>query len=107
MNERRRQFAILRALGASRGTVFGVIVIESAAIAAIGAIAAFAVYGALLAIAAVIIRQQTGVVLEALRFDPVLVWAPAAVIGLGALTGIVPALKAYATDVAANILPTT
>ena len=38
MNARRREFAILRALGARRGTVFSVIVLESAAISAFGAV---------------------------------------------------------------------
>jgi hypothetical protein len=33
----------------------------------------------------------------------VLLWSPALFIGLGALAGIVPALKAYRTDVASNL----
>ena len=36
MNERRREFAILRALGARRSTIFSVIVLQSATIAALG-----------------------------------------------------------------------
>ena len=39
MNERRREIAILRALGARRGTVFGVVILESSSIAALGALA--------------------------------------------------------------------
>ena len=44
MNERRREIAILRALGARRSTVFGVVVLEASSIAALGAIAGFVVY---------------------------------------------------------------
>jgi putative ABC transport system permease protein len=45
------------------------------------------------------------VVLDFLAWNPVLLWAPAGMIGLSALAGIVPALKAYRTDVAANLAP--
>ena len=105
MNERRREFAILRALGARRATVFAAIVLEAAAIAALGAVAAFGVYALLLAGAAAILRAQTGVVLSVWTFNPVLVLAPLGMIGLGALAGVVPAIKAYATDVASNLAP--
>ncbi len=105
MNERRREFAILRALGARRGTVFRVIVAESATIAAGGALLGFAVHFAVLSVAAGILRAQTGVVIDVLAFDAALVVTPLAVVALGALTGVVPALKAYRTDVATNLLP--
>lgn len=105
MNERRREFAILRALGAKRNTVFSAIVAEAATIAALGSVAGFLVYGVILAVAAVIIRAQTGVVLEVLQWHVVLVAAPLGMIALGALAGVVPAMKAYKTDVAENLSP--
>jgi putative ABC transport system permease protein len=52
-----------------------------------------------------IIRAQTGVVLEPFAFNLVMLWAPGMFIALGALAGIVPALKAYRTDVAENLTP--
>ncbi|HAB15909.1 MAG TPA: hypothetical protein DCE44_05610 [Verrucomicrobiales bacterium] len=55
--------------------------------------------------AAEIFRAQTGVVLDPLQPDAVWLWAPAALIGLGALAGIIPALKAYGADVAAGLAP--
>ena len=105
INERRREFAILRAVGARRSIVFSAIVIESAAIAAFGAVAGFAFYGAIVAVAASIIRAQTGVVIDVWAFHPALVLVPPGMILLGALAGVVPAIKAYATDVAANLNP--
>lgn len=105
INERRREFAILRALGARRRTVFGVIVLESATIAGLGALLGFLVYGAILGGASIAVRRQTGVVLDPLQFHPVLLIAPLGMTLLGALSGIVPALKAYATDVADNLTP--
>ncbi len=105
MNERRRELAIMRALGARRVTVFSAIVLESASIAALGVLGGFLVYAALLSVVASIVRTQTGVVLEPFKFNAVLLWSPAMFIGLGALAGIVPALKAYRTDVASNLTP--
>lgn len=105
MNERRRDLAILRALGARRTTVFSVIVLEAAAISALGMAAGFGIYLGLMAVVAGIIRAQTGVVLDPFAFNPVMLWSPAAFIALGALSGIVPAMKAYHTDVASNLTP--
>jgi putative ABC transport system permease protein len=105
MNERRREFAILRALGAGRGTVFSAIILEAAAIAAIGSLLGMVVYAAILTTASVIIRAQTGVVLNVLEFHPILAVGPAGMTLLGAVSGVVPALKAYQTDVATNLIP--
>lgn len=105
MNERRREIAILRALGAHRFTVFGAIVVESAAIATLGMALAYGVYAVIVIIAARVIQAQTGVVLDTFALHPVLLIAPAGVIVLAALLGIFPALKAYRTDVAAGLAP--
>jgi putative ABC transport system permease protein len=105
MSERRRELAILRALGARRGTVFSAIVLESASIAALGVLGGFLIYAGLLTVVASIVRTQTGVVLEPFKFHAVMLWSPALFVGLGALVGIVPALKAYRTDVASNLAP--
>ena len=107
MNERRREFAILRALGARRRTVSGAIVLESAAIALLGAALSFAVYFAILWTARAVVLTQTGVVLEPADFHPVMVWAPIGLVVLGALAGLVPAAKAYRTDVATYLAPTS
>jgi putative ABC transport system permease protein len=105
MNERRREIAILRALGARRTTVFTCILLEAASISTLGMLAGFAFYGIIFTIVAGIIRAQTGVVLDPLKFNLVMLWAPVSLIALGALAGIVPAIKAYRTDVAENLVP--
>jgi putative ABC transport system permease protein len=105
MNERRREFAILRALGARKATVFAAIVMEATTITALGAVVGFVVYGAILAAAFVVVRAQTGVVLDAVRLDPALWMTPAGMIAIGALAGLVPAFKAYRTDVVSNLTP--
>lgn len=105
INERRRELAILRALGARRTTVFSVIVLEAATISAIGVALGFGVYAVLISVVTEIIRSQTGVVLEPFASNPVMFWEPAAFIVLGACAGIIPACKAYRTDVAKNLGP--
>jgi len=107
MNERRREIAILRALGARRRIIFGAIILEAAAISALGMLVAFVFYWAIMAGAAAVIRAQTGIVLDPFKFNLVMLWAPAALIALGALAGVVPAVKAYRTDVAGHLVPTS
>jgi putative ABC transport system permease protein len=105
MNERRREIAILRALGARRTTLFAAILLESASISALGMLAGFLVYGAIVSVVAQIMRAQTGVVIDPFKFSPIMLWAPVGLIAMGALAGIVPAIKAYRTAVAENLAP--
>jgi putative ABC transport system permease protein len=105
INERRREFAILRALGARRATVFSVIVIEAAVIALAGAAGGNAVYVAILAATKVVVKAQTGVVLNVWQIDSILWLTPLLMIAVGALAGLIPAFKAYRTDVAEHLAP--
>ncbi|MCZ6786819.1 MAG: ABC transporter permease [Planctomycetota bacterium] len=107
INERRREFAIMRALGAGRRTVFSAIVVESGTIAAIGTLAGFAVYLTIMFGAASVIRTQTGVVIDVWQPHAALLYTPIGMVLVGCLAGILPAFKAYSTDVATNLVPTT
>lgn len=107
MNERRREIAILRSLGARRSIVFSAVIAESAAIAAIGMTLAFLVYAAIAMTAAALIRAQAGVVVDALETHWIMIAAPICVVLLAALLGVLPAAKAYRTDVAAGLVPTS
>jgi len=105
MNERRREFAILRALGANKGTVFLSVVIEAVTISFIGTLIGFVFYFILISLASFIIRKQTGVVLDILSIHPVLIITPFVMILLGAVAGVIPAYKACKTDVASSLSP--
>lgn len=107
MNERRREIAILRALGAGRLTVSGAVVLEAAAIAAIGMLLAFLIYALIASLAIGIIRAQTGVVIDPFRFNWIMVSAPLGVMAIAAVLGLLPAAKAYRTDVAYGLSPTS
>lgn len=103
LGSRRKEFAVLRALGLPKRRLFSLIVLESSLLAAAGSVAGFAVYGCIVMSAAAVIRKQTGVTLEVFTFHPVFVWGPASMITLGALAGLFPAWKAYRTPVAENL----
>ncbi|MCA8980967.1 MAG: ABC transporter permease [Planctomycetes bacterium] len=103
MNERRKEFAVLRALGARRRTVFGVIVIESTTIAGLGALLGGLVYLAAFSVAAKLVRDKTGVVLDPTMLHPALWWTPVGMLLMGALAGLLPAFKAYRTEVATTL----
>ena len=105
MNERRREFAILRSLGARRSTVFSAIVLEATAIAGLGAVLGYLVYAGILGLAFVVVRAQTGVVLDVFKVDPVLWWTPVGMLAVGVVAGVIPAVKAYRTDVATHLVP--
>lgn len=103
LSTRRKEFAVLRALGMPRKRLFALLVLESSLLAAAGSLVGFVVYGGLVSLAAVVIRHQTGVVIQVLSFHPVFVWGVLVMIGLGALAGLFPAWKAYRTPVARNL----
>lgn len=105
MSERRREIAILRALGARRTTVFSALVLEAATIAALGVTLGFLLTIAMLGAVAALLRNQIGVVLNPLALHPILLWGPLAMVSLGALAGLLPAWTAYRTDVANNLTP--
>lgn len=105
LEARRRDFAILRALGGGRGTVAGLMVLESAVSGALGAVAGFPIYAAILAVAGLLLRDSTGVLLRWWRWDPVLALAPLGMIALCALAGLIPAWQAYRVDVADGLSP--
>ena len=105
MNERRREIAILRALGARRLTIFSSVILESSLIAVAGMAFAFILHVLIMTAVAHLIRAQTGVVLDPFAWNRVMIYAPVGMISVSALAGIVPAFKAYRTDVAENLVP--
>lgn len=105
INERKREFAILRALGARRRTVFAVIILEAASLAALGTLLGYLVYLAILSSAVYIVREQTGVVMSVFSFQWTLIFTPVLMLAVGAFAGLLPAVKAYRTDVAENLTP--
>jgi putative ABC transport system permease protein len=102
--ERRREIATMRALGARRATVFGIILAESAGLATVGGVVGLLAGHAIVYLAGLVLGQS-GLVTNPLlfnRFEPVIL---VGVILLGTLAGLLPAVLAYRTEVAENLAP--
>ena len=102
MGARRKEFAILRALGASRRSIITIVSLESAVIAFMGA-----VFGVLLAsLAALVLATElhkfSGVTINvSLAVEEI--YLIAIVTLAGALAGLIPALEAYRTEAAKQL----
>ena len=107
MSERRREIAILRALGARRGTIFAIVVLEAVAICAVGAIVGVAGGHLIVMVANAALRHVSGFTVAPLTMEMAELWVVAGSIALGALAGIGPAWRAYRTEVAENLAPTS
>jgi putative ABC transport system permease protein len=105
MNERRREIAIVRALGGPARTVFGMIVLEAAILCTAGAVVGYAASHGLLVAAGPLIRENFGVAVRpgAPEIDDLLLLAGMPLVGV--LSALIPAVMAYRTDVLANLRP--
>ncbi len=100
MSERRREIAIMRALGARRITVLAIILAEAILLCVGGFFVGLLLGHGAIALGAPLIEARSGLLLERFTFDPIEFTVLPAIIALAALVGIVPALTAYRTDVA-------
>ena len=103
MNDRRRDIAVMRALGARRTTVTGVILLESLLVAAIGAVAGWFLAHASIWFFASEIEDRTGVQVGILTTSAYEWLIFPLVLVLAALAGLLPAYGAYRTDVGTNL----
>lgn len=118
MEQRRRQIAVLRVLGASRRRIFGLIVTESAVIGLAGALAGVLLGATGSWLVADVMRDRLGLAIEPSVWvmqavevggrDVVLPLTPLvllAAVALAAAAGVVPAVMAYRTSVARSLRP--
>lgn len=103
MNERRRDIAVLRALGAKKMTVFSISLLEALGMTFAGLIAGFAVYALFGFAVGEVVQRETGVALNPFSGNASMIWAPAGMLGIGFLSGLVPSVKAYRTEVSRNL----
>jgi putative ABC transport system permease protein len=90
----------MRALGASRNAVMGIVLFESILLAVGGGIIGILLGHGIIGLASPYVVERTGISLSLFQFDwQELVLIPALVL-LAALVGLLPALAAYRTDVA-------
>jgi putative ABC transport system permease protein len=100
MSDRRKEIAIMRALGAQRLTVFSIILAESILLCFGGGILGILLGHGLVFAAAPVVQEQTGLLINPFAFEGIEFILLPGLIALASLIGIVPGLSAYRTDVA-------
>ncbi len=105
MSDRKRDIAVMRALGARRDTVLAIILCESLLIAVGGAVLGWVIAHLGVYAAGPIIEDKTGVQVGLFTVSPAELWVVPLVLGLAALAGLLPAFVGYRTDVAKNLNP--
>jgi putative ABC transport system permease protein len=100
MSDRRHEIAVMRALGAGRGTVMQLVLFEAILLALGGGLAGWLLGHVLTAALGPWISLQTGVSIGFFQFVPYESAIIPGLIALAALVGYLPALAAYRTDVA-------
>lgn len=103
MNDRKRDIAVMRALGARRETVTSIILIESLLIAVLGGLLGWLLAHVSIWLSGGYIEQQTGMRPGLLTTSPYELMILPLVLVLAALAGLLPALAAYRTDVTTNL----
>jgi putative ABC transport system permease protein len=105
LNDRKREFAILRSLGAPKSELFKIILMQSLLLSLLGVMGSFVFYFMILSAAGRIIRDKIGIMLDSFAYSPILWIGPLVMIGIALLTSLIPAVKAYRIDVVKNLSP--
>jgi putative ABC transport system permease protein len=100
MSDRRREIAVMRALGAQRRTVFSIIMAESILLCFGGGILGVLLGHGLVFLGAPILEERTGLIVDPLAFHSAEFVLLPALLVLASLVGFIPAMTAYRTDVA-------
>lgn len=107
LNERRREMAIFRAMGARPSTILAMLVFEAMVMAAAGALLGLALLYLALFIAQPVVDRALGLWLPIEA--PVMreLWVLLAVVGAGAIVSLLPAIRAYRMSVADGMMVKT
>ena len=104
LNERRREMAIFRAMGARPGTILGLLVLEAVLMAAAGAVLGLALLYIGLVIVQPIVDQTFGLWLPVEPPGPREIWVLLSVVAAGAIVSLIPAVRAYRLSLADGMM---
>ncbi|WP_373651019.1 ABC transporter permease [Schlesneria sp. DSM 10557] len=103
MSARRREIAIMRALGAQRGTVLTIVLAESIILCVGGGLLGLLLGHGLVFAAAPIVAAKTGLLIDPRAFSTYELVVLPVLLLMGALVGFLPGMTAYQTDVAESL----
>jgi putative ABC transport system permease protein len=101
---RRREIAIMRALGATRAKILLLVCLEATLIGIAGAVIGAVVGTTIAYLGAAYAQQRFGGAGISFMPEPLVLYYAAGIVVLAFLAGLVPALKAYETPVADNLV---
>jgi len=105
LRQRRRDMAIMRCLGATRKTVFGLVLSEALIICIIGGVLGLIFGHILVGIGAEQMKSETGIQFSAFYISSIDYLLLPSLFIIGMLTGLIPAIQAYRMGVLKNLLP--
>lgn len=103
MADRRKEIGIMRALGARRGTMLGIILAESVLLCLGGGLLGFFGGHLLVLVAAPWIASKYGLIIDPWHFEVAELAIFPVLLALAVIVGILPGLTAYRTDVASAL----
>jgi putative ABC transport system permease protein len=98
LDAREKDLALLRVMGATKGSIFGTILVEGLLTAALGAILGVILGHGVIAAAAATSPRLQELGLNAFAFHPAELAIIAAVLGIGILAALIPAIRLFRVD---------
>jgi putative ABC transport system permease protein len=103
MEERRYDLAVMRMLGASPGRLMRLVLLEALALAVIGAVIGLALGHALTELVGGMLAAEQQPSITGATWLNAELWLVALAAGVGLVAGLVPAWRAYRTDIATTL----
>jgi len=105
LNERRRELAVLRSVGARPRDVFALLMIEAAGLTFLGTAIGVAALALVTAALGPLAAARYGIIIEPRLLDANELALVAAVIGVGVLASLLPGYRAYQLSLADGLTP--
>jgi len=103
LEERRYDLAVMRTLGASPGKLFGLLMTEGLVLAVVSALLGLALGHALASALGAWLQTQQQYPVTGLEWRPEELWLPVVALAVGLIAALVPAWRAYRTDVSRTL----
>jgi len=103
LEERRYDLAVMRTLGAAPGRLFGLLIMEGVVLAALGTLIGLALGHAFAAALGAWLESQQQYPVTGLAWRAEELWLAAVALGVGLIAALLPAWRAYRTDVSRTL----